>query len=90
MNSSRKFIRLFEPFRVRQMELRNRIVKAPQVTNFASEDGYVTERIKNYYEAIARGGVGLIIIEATYVHEAGRSFRRNLGISDDKFVPGLS
>ena len=72
------------------MKLRNRIVMPPMVTRYGTEDGHVTERSKNYYEARAKGGVGLIIVEATYIHPRGRAFENQLGISDEKFIPGLS
>jgi len=81
---------LWEPFSIRHMQLRNRIVMPPMVTRYSTEDGHVTERSKNYYEARARGGVGLIIVEATYIHPRGRAFENQLGISDEKFIPGLS
>ena len=75
---------------MRRMELRNRVVMPPMVTRYASDDGYVTERTKNYYEARARSGVALIIVEATYIHRRGWAFANQLGISDDKFIPGMS
>src|SRR4030042_985122 len=81
---------LWEPFRIRQMELKNRIVMPPMATRYGSEEGYVTERTKNYYEARARGGAGLIIVEFSYVHPRGQARANQLGISDDKFIPGLS
>jgi len=82
--------RLWEPFRIGRMELKNRIVMPPMVTRYASDDGSVTERTKNYYAARARGGAGLIIVEATYVHRNGWAFANQLGISDDKFIPRMS
>ncbi len=81
---------LWEPFRIGQMELRNRIVMPPMVTRYGSEEGYVTERIRSYHEARARGGAALLIVEATYVHLRGQMLPNQLGISDDKFIPGMS
>ncbi|MBU2536478.1 MAG: FAD-dependent oxidoreductase [Chloroflexi bacterium] len=81
--------RLWEPFRIGRMELKNRVVMPPMVTRYAADDGFVTERTKNYYEARARGGAGLIIVEATYVHRQGWAFPNQLGISDDKFISGM-
>ena len=81
---------LWEPFRIGQMELRNRIVMPPLVTQYASEGGYVTERILNYHEARAQGGVALLIVQATYVHRRGQTFENQLGISNDKFISGMS
>ena len=82
--------RLLEPFRIGNMELKSRIVMAPMETQYGGEDGHVTERNKNYYEARARGGAALIIVEATYIHRQGWAHANQLGISDDKFVPGMS
>ncbi len=81
--------KLWEPFRIGRMELKNRVVMPPMVTRYAADDGFVTERSKNYYEARARGGAGLIIVEATYVHRQGWAFANQIGISDDKFIPKL-
>jgi 2,4-dienoyl-CoA reductase-like NADH-dependent reductase (Old Yellow Enzyme family)/thioredoxin reductase len=82
--------RLWEPFRIRQMELKNRIVMPPMGTKHASKEGYTTDHIKDYFEARARGGAGLIIVEATLVHSSGRAYQNLLEITDDKFIPGLS
>ncbi len=82
--------RLWEPFHIGRMELKNRVVMPPMVTRYASDDGFVTERTKDYYEARARGGAGLIIVEATYVHRQGWAFANQIGISEDKFIPKLS
>ena len=66
--------RLFEPGQIGTMEVRNRIVCPPMVRNWATTDGLVTDRLINNYAAIARGGVGMIVVEASYTHPNGRSF----------------
>ena len=78
--------KLLEPFQIGKMRLKNRIVMAPMETQYAAEDGYVTERNKDYYEARARGGAALIIVEATYIHRQGWAHANQLSISDDKFI----
>jgi 2,4-dienoyl-CoA reductase-like NADH-dependent reductase (Old Yellow Enzyme family) len=52
--------RLFDPFIIRGIELRNRIVFAPVVTNF----GLRKEQALKYFAERARGGAGLIIVHA--------------------------
>ena len=84
-----KFRKVLEPGKIGKLELRNRIVMAPMVTNYCDHDGHVTERFKAYHEARAKGGVGLIIIEATYVTPSGRGFPNEVGISDDSHIKGL-
>jgi 2,4-dienoyl-CoA reductase-like NADH-dependent reductase (Old Yellow Enzyme family)/thioredoxin reductase len=53
------FPRLFAPFRLGPVTLRNRIVSTPHATRFG-RDGYVTERYIRYHAEKARGGAGLI------------------------------
>jgi 2,4-dienoyl-CoA reductase-like NADH-dependent reductase (Old Yellow Enzyme family)/thioredoxin reductase len=82
---------LFNPGRIGQMELKNRLVMAPMGTYLANRDGTVIERLKKYYEERARGGVALIIVEIAGIdHPRGRAMTRQIAISDDKFIPGLS
>ncbi len=60
-------------------------------TYLAGRDGLITERLKRYYEERAKGGVGLIIAGVAAVdHPRGRVMTRQIGISDDKFIPGLT
>ncbi|MCK4723557.1 MAG: FAD-dependent oxidoreductase, partial [Dehalococcoidia bacterium] len=81
---------LWKPFRIGQMELRNRIAMAPITTQYASREGYVTKRLKDHYEALARGGTGLLIVQATYIHPQGQAFVNQLNISAEELVSGLS
>lgn len=81
---------LCQPITMGGMVLKNRMVMPPMVVRYGTADGYITDRSIAYYEARARGGAGLIIQEGTYVHQRGRVLANGLGISDDKFIPGLS
>jgi len=84
-----KFRRLFEPVTIGTMQVKNRFVMAPMVTNYCTGDGSVTKRLKAYHEARARGGVGLIVVEATYVHPSGKGFSNEIGIYSDDLIEGL-
>lgn len=92
MNDNKgKFTSLLQRGRIGRLEIRNRMVMAPMGTYLAARDGTVTDRLKRYYEERARGGAGLIIIEIAAVdHPRGRGMTRQLGISEDKFIAGLS
>lgn len=59
------------------------------VTNYANSDGSINERIKAYHQTRAKGGVGLITVEAAYVHQSGKGFRNQVGIYKDELIPGL-
>lgn len=55
---------------------------------YGDEGGYVSERLKGFCEAIARGGVGLINVETTYVdYPLGILNLYDLRIDDDKYIP---
>lgn len=84
------FEKLFEPIKIGTMEVKNRLVMAPMVTNYAESDGSVNERFKAYHTARAKGGVGLIIVEATFVHPRGKGFSNELGIDKDTLIGKLT
>ncbi len=67
----------------------NRIVMPPMTTRLADPEGYVTDDLIAYYRARALGGVGLITIEMGSPERAGRHRFRELGVYDDRFLPGL-
>jgi 2,4-dienoyl-CoA reductase-like NADH-dependent reductase (Old Yellow Enzyme family) len=71
------------------MNLKNRTVMPPMMVRYANADGTVSKRTLDHYESRAKGGIGLIIVEATYVDEKAPISRSEPGLSDDKFIPGM-
>lgn len=55
--------RLFEPIEIGNVVLKNRTIFPPISTNFAGEDGHLTDKFIKHYARRARGGVALIIVE---------------------------
>ncbi len=80
---------LFSPGRIGTLELKNRLVMPPMVLNYADAYGMVTERYVDHIERVARGGVGAIVLEASYVRKDGKGFMNELGVHDDACIPGL-
>ena len=80
---------LFTPGKIGPLTLKNRVLMASMTTRTADKDGFVTDDSIAYYAARARGGVGLITVEMAAPERAGKHRHFELGISDDKFVPGL-
>ena len=79
------------PISLGSMRLRNRIVFPPMSTKFASPGaGEITERMLAYYEARARGGAGLVIVEACCIHDAGSPTPRWLRLTDDSRIPAFA
>jgi 2,4-dienoyl-CoA reductase-like NADH-dependent reductase (Old Yellow Enzyme family)/thioredoxin reductase len=86
-----KLVKLFEPFQIKNVNLRNRIVMPPMGSRLALPDGAVSETLINYYEERARGGVGLIIVEYSYIDDkASKAIPGQLGVYDEKLIPLLN
>jgi len=60
---------LFAPFRLKDVVLRNRIA-VPPMCQYSVVDGMVTDWHLPHYAGLARGGSGLVIVEATGVSPA--------------------
>lgn len=65
--SAKKYKKLLEPFQIGRVKIRNRIMKTGAGTSFIEKNGQVGDRIIGFYEALARGGVGLVTVESTGV-----------------------
>jgi 2,4-dienoyl-CoA reductase-like NADH-dependent reductase (Old Yellow Enzyme family)/pyruvate/2-oxoglutarate dehydrogenase complex dihydrolipoamide dehydrogenase (E3) component len=81
---------MFSPLRIKGMTLKNRFAVPPMVTDYGNERGEVTPRLIAYLEARAKGGFGLITVEATTVLPNTSSFPKGLGLWDDHLAKGLS
>ena len=84
-----KLTTLFSPVKFGTMEIKNRIAMAPMATDFAEGDGTVSDRLIDYYEARARGGAGLIILEVCTIDGMSPYIPRTVGLWDDSFIGGL-
>jgi len=81
------FKKLFSPFKIGNLELKNRIVMPPMATHFAGEDGFVNDRHIAYYVRRIQGGVGYITFEHTGVLRQGRAFPNMALIDSDQHIP---
>lgn len=76
-------------YKLKGLELKNRIVMPPMCIYSSDENGMVKDFHEVHYVSRAIGGVGLIIVEATAVVPNGRISSNDLGIWSDEHVPGL-
>src|SRR5262249_27005849 len=88
MTGSSPFPALFSPFRLRGVELRNRLVSTAHGTTM-SVGGLPTEATAAYHARCARGGVGLIVLEAAAVHASAAYNPRFLSCCSDAALPGF-
>ena len=80
---------IFDPIRIRETELKNRMMMSAMVTNYCGPEGEVTDRHMAYHRERAKGGVALIETEAAYVHPTGKGYASQLGVYKDELIPGL-
>jgi len=81
---------LFSQACIKGYTIKNRIVMPPVVRfGFAGDNGFVTREHVEQYEKVAKGGAGLIIVEATSVSKEGRLTDSQLGIWSDDHIEGL-
>lgn len=82
--------KLFQTGRIGVLTIKNRAVMPPMEVLYGEVDGSVGQRAINYYEERARGGVGLIIVEATAVDEINNSpVDYQLRLTSNQYVSGF-
>jgi len=80
---------LFSPFQLKDARLRNRIA-VPPMCQYQAIDGFVSDWHLPHYAGLARGGAGLVIVEATAVSPEGRISPGCLGLWRDEQQTGLA
>lgn len=80
---------LFEPYHLRDITLRNRIVVSP-MCQYSSQDGFANDWHLVHLASRAVGGAGLVITEAAAVEARGRISPEDLGIYQDAHVEPLA
>lgn len=76
--------------RIRSFTVKNRIALPPLVICGLHREGRVNEAVLDHYEALARGGNGTIIVEATCVRPEGRLAGPQLGLWEDGQIGGMA
>jgi 2,4-dienoyl-CoA reductase-like NADH-dependent reductase (Old Yellow Enzyme family)/thioredoxin reductase len=95
-----QFEKLLEPGMIGPVRTKNRIIKTANGTSFMEEDQTCGPRMVAYYERLARGGVGFLVVEScgveypngiqhVHYHEDGSYEGVQLHFDDDKYIPGF-
>ncbi|WP_120952738.1 NADPH dehydrogenase [Helicobacter sp. L8] len=80
---------LFSPWKIKDLEIKNRVVMAP-MDQYSAQNGYVNDWHTHHYISRAVGQVGLIIFEVAAVSANGRIDPGDLGIYEQEHVEGLA
>jgi 2,4-dienoyl-CoA reductase-like NADH-dependent reductase (Old Yellow Enzyme family) len=77
--------RLFEPGTIGSMTLKNRMVRSATWEGMCDPEGRPTKKLTQYYDNLAKGGIGLIISGYTYVSLEGKQSPGKMGLYSDDF-----
>lgn len=79
---------LFQPIRINQLEIKNRIFMPAMHLNMA-RNFHVSDQLVDFYAERARGGAGMICVGYATVDELSGN-PGNIGAHRDAFIPGLT
>jgi 2,4-dienoyl-CoA reductase (NADPH2) len=83
--------KLLSPLPVGSLTLKNRIVKAPQSSEYWLQGQMITPRVVDLYEGLAEGGAGMIVVGALLFMPAEPTLPFLFGgLSDDRHIPGMT
>jgi 2,4-dienoyl-CoA reductase-like NADH-dependent reductase (Old Yellow Enzyme family) len=80
---------LFQPFQLGGLRLKNRLAMSQMTMNYATREGFCTERLIDHYLERAKGGVGLIFVEGAFFTLEGRGYVNQLGLASRGHIEKL-
>lgn len=91
MSTEKKFSKLLEPGLIGKVKTRNRIIKTgASMLYWQGNETSMNDYTLGYYDALARGGVGLLIVESPIIdYPTGGRWPERYRFDDDKYLPGM-
>jgi 2,4-dienoyl-CoA reductase-like NADH-dependent reductase (Old Yellow Enzyme family) len=80
---------LFETSSIGGITMRNRFVRSATWEGLAADDGACTAAVTHVVSELAKGQLGLIISSHAFVSPEGQAGPWQLGVYDDRLIPGL-
>ncbi|MFX0057613.1 MAG: FAD-dependent oxidoreductase [Candidatus Hodarchaeota archaeon] len=84
-----KFFKLFEPLKIRDITISNRIVMPALNLNYAN-NGFITQKIIDFYVERAKGGAAMLIVGGCYVDLYAKGHPMMISIESDEYIPMLT
>ncbi len=78
---------LFEPYDFNGVKVKNRFMRSAVWMNMADRSGHFTEALYGIYEALARGGVGVVNVEVTGIVREEQCLPGQTTLCSDEFLP---
>jgi 2,4-dienoyl-CoA reductase (NADPH2) len=80
---------LFEPIKVGQVELKNRIICLAMGAGMKIYDGEITAQLINFYAARVSGGASSVFVPLVTMYPGAEFNQMMPGAYEDKFIPGM-
>lgn len=91
VKGKKKYPHLFEPVRIGNIRLKNRMIAAPTSPSMITTEGHFTPEMTAYLEEKARGGVGVVTYGEAIVHSAtGKSHNKQLQLDSFGVKQGMA
>jgi len=81
---------LFKPYKIKNLELKNRFMRSATWDGTADETGAATDASVDIYSQLGQGGVGLIVTGFAFVTPLGQAMPGQYGVHSDEMMPGLN
>ena len=78
------------PILIDNVKIKNRIVLPPIGSNWATDEGFVTDKMIKFYRDVAEGGCGMIVVEGTAISPEGKSASNTICLYDERHLISLS
>lgn len=85
-----RFPNMFTPVTIGPVTIKNRFVVPPMGNNFANGDGTLSERSLGYYAKRAKGGFGLVTVEATVIDKTAKGGPKKPCLYDDSVIESFA
>ncbi|NPE07428.1 MAG: NADH:flavin oxidoreductase [Asgard group archaeon] len=81
--------KIFTSFKIKNLELKNRLIRSATTSYWSDEEGVLRAPILEYYDALAKGGLGFIIKGHSYVLESGKAHTGQSGLTNERHLPKM-
>lgn len=81
--------KLYTPLKIGSVTLKNRVGMAPMTTGYEAQDGSISPKSTDFWRARAKGGVGMIIVDAVTVDPKVPYLGYTMTLGDDRLIPSF-
>ena len=87
MKTTQQYKSLFSPFKINELEFKNRILLAPMGDNLCNKDGSISKKQESYFLARAQGGcAGIILGSVGISRPAGQATPLELSLATNSLI----